>query len=262
MAPARANEKLASYAHALVSNARDQGIAPRDPAGRRRARSRAASVNSKGEDASSGYGDQANAATAAVGQLLSRGKAAISALQPPQPSRPARPALSHRASSRPYPTTAMATSLPSPGNSPDDSPAETPPPSVELSSIVPDETRPPTVLLSRQNLGSFFQSTRAPKKLTTATRFTGDLEPLTDRYGFICMTVSDHADTRRHSTRQYAQGCKPSGNSSPNFPHWTRTGDSYPSASATETKGARTKQATKVCSSAALIFARPHRRLL
>jgi hypothetical protein len=86
----------------------------------------------------------------------------------------------------------MAQSLPSPDHSPGTgSPsADTPPPSVELSSIVPDETRPPTVLLSRQNLGSFFQSTRT--KLTTATRFTSDQPPLTDRYGFICELSREH----------------------------------------------------------------------
>lgn len=70
-------------------------------------------------------------------------------------------------------------------HSPVEAPArDTPPPSVELASIVPDESRPPTVLLSRQNLGSFFQSTRS-NKLPTATRFEGDQPPLTDRYGFI-----------------------------------------------------------------------------
>ena len=72
---------------------------------------------------------------------------------------------------------------------------ELPPPSVELSSIVPDETRPPTVLLSRRNLGSFFQSSKnvnalvqgaTASKLVTASRFKSDEPPLTDRYGFIC----------------------------------------------------------------------------
>ena len=64
-----------------------------------------------------------------------------------------------------------------------------PPPSVELSSIVPDEARPPTVLLSRQNLGSFFMSSKVGRgRLSTASRFknNGDEPPLTDRYGFIC----------------------------------------------------------------------------
>lgn len=63
----------------------------------------------------------------------------------------------------------------------------TPLPSVELSSIVPDESRPPTVLLSRENLGSFFQSNRVNRaKMVTASRFESDEPPLTDRYGFIC----------------------------------------------------------------------------
>lgn len=188
--------QVAALAHALVSSARDQGIVPRDPPGRARARSRAASVGSQqaptgqaapGTEPAHGYGDQALAATVAVGRtLLKHGKAAIEGLGD-APARPtSRPALLHRASSRPFPTTAMAQALPSPGHSPGTlSPsADTPPPSVELSSIVPDESRPPTVLLSRQNLGSFFQSSRA--KLTTATRFTSDQPPLTDRYGFIC----------------------------------------------------------------------------
>ena len=64
---------------------------------------------------------------------------------------------------------------------------ETPLPSVELSSIVPDEVRPPTVLLSRRNLGNFFQSSKSvPTRLSTASRFKSDEPPLTDRYGFIC----------------------------------------------------------------------------
>ncbi|BEI79922.1 hypothetical protein CcaverHIS002_0104510 [Cutaneotrichosporon cavernicola] len=178
---------VASLAHTLVSGARDAGIMSRDPPGRARARSRAASVGSQQASTSTadahGYGDHAIAATVAVGRtLLKHGKAAIDGLG--EPARP-RPALLHRASSRPFPTTAMAQALPSPDHSPNTtSPsADTPPPSVELSSIVPDETRPPTVLLSRQNLGSFFQSSRT--KLTTATRFTSDQPPLTDRYGFI-----------------------------------------------------------------------------
>lgn len=63
----------------------------------------------------------------------------------------------------------------------------TPPPSVELAAIVAEENRPPTVLLSRQNLGSFFQSNQINKaKLVTASRFRNSEPPLTDRYGFIC----------------------------------------------------------------------------
>ncbi|CAK9779640.1 TBC-domain-containing protein [Cutaneotrichosporon oleaginosum] len=179
---------VASLAHALVSGARDAGIMSRDPPSRTRARSRAASVGSQQAPTvdQHGYGDQALAATVAVGRtLLKHGKAAIDGLGDTRDRPAPRPALLHRASSRPFPTTAMAQALPSLDHSPGTgSPsAETPPPSVELSSIVPDETRPPTVLLSRQNLGSFFQSSRT--KLTTATRFTSDQPPLTDRYGFI-----------------------------------------------------------------------------
>lgn len=91
---------------------------------------------------------------------------------------PKRPALLNKQSTR-APTTAVTPS--SETNGP------LPPPSVELASIVPDESRPPTVLLSRQNLGSFFTSSRkGTPKLSTATRFTSDQPPLTDRYGFIC----------------------------------------------------------------------------
>ncbi|GMK58448.1 hypothetical protein CspeluHIS016_0504800 [Cutaneotrichosporon spelunceum] len=179
---------VASLAHTLVSGARDAGIVSRDPPGRARTRSRAASVGSQQAPSSAsdahGYGDHALAATVAVGRtLIKHGKAAIDGLG--EPTRP-RPALLHHASSsRPFPSTGMAQALPSPNHSPNSaSPsAETPALSVELSSIVPDETKPPTVLLSRQNLGSFFQSSRT--KLTTATRFTSDQPPLTDRYGFI-----------------------------------------------------------------------------
>lgn len=187
-------------------------MVPRDPptAKRERARSRAASVTSQQAAAAvepatasamatslgsasaierrdptgAGYSDQAIAATVAVGRtLLSRGKAAISG-KVDEPM--ARPALVNRATSRPFPTTAMAPALQSPGEPGFPLHTDTPPPSVELGTIVPDEARPPTVLLSRQNLASFFQSSRvgAPK-LATATRFTSDQPPLTDRYGFI-----------------------------------------------------------------------------
>lgn len=74
-------------------------------------------------------------------------------------------------------------SHPSSHSSTDDGPAL---PSVEMASIVPDENRPPTVLLSRRQLGSFFQSSKSVPTLRTATRFSGTEPPLTDRYGFIC----------------------------------------------------------------------------
>lgn len=65
----------------------------------------------------------------------------------------------------------------------------TPLPSVEMASIVADEYQPPTVMLSRQNLGSFFQTNKSGK-LHTATRFQGSDPPLTDRYGFICEWIA------------------------------------------------------------------------
>ncbi|TXT10778.1 hypothetical protein VHUM_02283 [Vanrija humicola] len=185
-----ASSSIARLAHTLVSNARDAHVVPREPptAKREHARSRAASVASQQAAAASGtgYSDQAIAATVAVGRtLLSRSKAAISGgskVEEPM----ARPTLVHRATSRPFPTTAMAPALQGSGELGLPAHSDTPPPSVELGTIVPDEDRPPTVLLSRQNLASFFQSSRvgAPK-LATATRFTSDQPPLTDRYGFI-----------------------------------------------------------------------------
>jgi hypothetical protein len=63
---------------------------------------------------------------------------------------------------------------------------DSPLPSVEMGSMSMDESRPPTVVLSRQNLGGFFQVGKG--KLITASRFVGDEPPLTDRYGFICQS--------------------------------------------------------------------------
>lgn len=208
-----------------MSNARDQGITTRDPPGRRRsaARSRATSIISQEPSISSdtgsgtparetrpsgyGYGDQALAATASLGRtLFSSVSGATATVRGKSSSFPsstnpnnsdgndtARPSLLSRvSSSRPYPTTAIAISTsglynpisysPSPPNTDGD-----PPPSVELASIVPDESRPPTVLLSRQNIGTFFQSHKH-RQLQTASRFKSDDPPLTDRYGFICQS--------------------------------------------------------------------------
>lgn len=148
----------------------------KEPPGRQRARSRAASVSSQvppvlNEPDSS---DVVAGAVAAGRNFISRSKAAMGM---DDAKAPKRPALLTKQSSR-APTTAVT---PTEVNGP------LPPPSVELASIVPDESRPPTVLLSRQNLGSFFTSSRkGTPKLSTATRFTSDQPPLTDRYGFIC----------------------------------------------------------------------------
>lgn len=160
----------------LVSNARDEGISVKEPPGRQRARSRAASVSSGPPILNEPEGgDVVSGAVAAGRSFISRSKAAMGM---DDPKAPKRPALLNRPSSR-TPTTAVTPS--SEVNGP------LPPPSVELASIVPDESRPPTVLLSRQNLGSFFTSSRkGTPKLSTATRFTSDQPPLTDRYGFIC----------------------------------------------------------------------------
>ncbi|WVQ99801.1 hypothetical protein IAU59_006943 [Kwoniella sp. CBS 9459] len=201
------NSLIAYLAHSLVSNARDEGIVARDPLTDRRrsrdlSRSRAASIvsqdaispdlntSSRDRMPPSGYGDQALAATASLGRTLlssvssatMRGTRAITSLN--EETRPA--LLSRASSSRGFPTTAVsAPILPGQSGSSATSPTEERPlPSVELSSIVPDESRPPTVVLSRQNLGSFFQNTKG-NKLHTASRFESAEEPLTDRYGFI-----------------------------------------------------------------------------
>ena len=202
---------IACLAHSLVSTARDNEIAIHEPPGRRRAntsslpRSRAASVVSAEsrradnlEDGNKGYSDSARSATAAIGRsLLStvsnatmRAKAYSVGIEDEPAS--LRPALLNRASSsRAFPTTAVSGGTFNQHKTPDLShgDAETMPlPSVELSSIVADENRPPTVLLSRQQLGSFFQSSKAVPTLRTASRFKSTEAPLTDRYGFICMS--------------------------------------------------------------------------
>ncbi|WWC90928.1 uncharacterized protein L201_005866 [Kwoniella dendrophila CBS 6074] len=198
------NSLIAYLAHSLVSNARDENIVARDAMSDRRrsrefSRSRAASLASQypvslngdrpRENKGSGYGDQALAATASLGRtLLSsvsnatiRGTKAITNIgDEPRPS-----LLSRTSSSRAFPTTAISapSAVGQSGSSATSPTEERPLPSVELSSIVPDDIRPPTVTLSRQNLGSFFQATKT--KLATASRFESDDEPLTDRYGFI-----------------------------------------------------------------------------
>ncbi|WWC71777.1 uncharacterized protein I206_105736 [Kwoniella pini CBS 10737] len=197
------NSLIAYLAHSLVETARDDGIIARDAVSDRRrskdlSRSRAASTGSQypasdldksRETRSSGYGDQALAATASLGRsLLSsvsnatiRGTKAISSItDDPRPA-----LISRSSSSRAFPTTAVSApaAIGQSGSSATSPTEERPLPSVELSSIVPDDIRPPTVTLSRQNLGSFFQT--AKSKLATASRFESEEEPLTDRYGFI-----------------------------------------------------------------------------
>ncbi|WWC93558.1 hypothetical protein V866_000393 [Kwoniella sp. B9012] len=197
------NSLVAYLAHSLISNARDDGIVARDAVSDRRrsrdiSRSRATSVGSQypsvdqdktREGKGAGFGDQALAATASLGRtLLSsvsnatiRGTRAISNItDEPRPS-----LLQRTSSSRAFPTTAISapSAVGQSGSSATSPTEERPLPSVELSSIVPDDIRPPTVTLSRQNLGSFFQNTKT--KIATASRFESEDEPLTDRYGFI-----------------------------------------------------------------------------
>ena len=217
-----ASTSLVAYlANALVSNARDEGILAKDPPGHRRgstiSRSRAASTASGeqiGTESDSGsasrgqsgrrdgqvglgYSDQAFAATASLGRsLLStvsnatiRAKGHTPASTDDRPT--IRPRLLNRvSSSRTNATTALtaAPATPQVSHSSSHSGSDDDPtlPSVEMASIVPDEHRPPTVLLSRRQLGSFFQSSRSVPTLRTATRFSGSEPPLTDRYGFIC----------------------------------------------------------------------------
>ncbi|WVQ84107.1 hypothetical protein IAT38_006252 [Cryptococcus sp. DSM 104549] len=153
-------------------------------------------------DGARGYGDTALAATASLGRSLLSSmtnatmRGSKSASSPVAGSNSgagddSRPSLLSRvSSSRGFPTTAISPppSLSQPATSAHNAHAQdgAPLPSVELSSIVPDESRPPTVLLSRQNLGSFFQSSKIGRgKMTTASRFEGAEPPLTDRYGFI-----------------------------------------------------------------------------
>lgn len=188
---------IARLSHALVTAARDQGITTKEPLGRRRSsrenRSRAVSIISQQSSLLStgsaspskepGYGD-ALVATATYGKSLLSTISTATLRGAKQmtygASTPSRPALIDRASSsKLFPTTAIAAT-----------PTTTSPtatlPSVELSSIVSEENQAPTVLLSRQNLGSFFSHGKRVTKMQTATRFNGDEPPLTDRYGFIC----------------------------------------------------------------------------
>ncbi|OCF75968.1 hypothetical protein I204_03265 [Kwoniella mangroviensis CBS 8886] len=197
------NSLIAYLAHSLISNARDDGIVARDAVTDRRrsrdfSRSRATSIGSQypavdpdktREGKGAGYGDQALAATASLGRTLIssvsnatiRGTRAISSIT--DESRPS--LLQRTSSSRAFPTTAISapSAVGQSGSSATSPTEERPLPSVELSSIVPDDIRPPTVTLSRQNLGSFFQNTKT--KIATASRFESEDEPLTDRYGFI-----------------------------------------------------------------------------
>ncbi|KIR36411.1 hypothetical protein I352_01360 [Cryptococcus deuterogattii MMRL2647] len=195
---------IARLAHSLVSNARDEGIFAKEPANRRSrdvSRSRAISLGdqehlqtdeARNKDGK-GYGESALTATASLGRTLlssvtgatirgSRSGASVAGEE-------ARPSLLSRGSSGHGFSVAAAPSSPAISHSAavGSPPSEgTPLPSVELSSIVPDESRPPTVLLSRENLGSFFQSNRVNRaKMVTASRFESDEPPLTDRYGFI-----------------------------------------------------------------------------
>lgn len=164
-------------------------------------------------------GYDALAATASIGRSIlstvshatSRGTRAISLLGGDDRSPSTRPALLARASSgRVFPTTAVATPVVTVDHSPSvlvnangygygssgaTTPYDRPLPSVEMASIVSDDNQPPTVLLSRQNLGFFFQSSKSIAgrastgergRMQTATRFMGSDPPLTDRYGFIC----------------------------------------------------------------------------
>ncbi|ODO03174.1 hypothetical protein I350_06019 [Cryptococcus amylolentus CBS 6273] len=199
-----ANSLVACLAHSLVNTARDEGIAIKEPVGRRRSRdaSRSQTVSTanhvpisvNGTDPTGDgrqYGDGALAVTASLGRsLLSsvagatmRGSKNMVGSGSDEP----RPSLRSRgSSSRGHPSAVASpavvqhTTMDSPPS------AETPLPSVELSSIVPDESRPPTVLLSRENIGSFFQANKmAKQKIATASRFRSEEPPLTDRYGFI-----------------------------------------------------------------------------
>jgi hypothetical protein len=149
------------------------------------------------DNSSKGYSDSARSATAAIGRSLfstvsnatMRAKAySVGIDDQPTPSRPA--LLNRASSSRAFPTTAVSGGTFNHHDQADDTQnsleATTRLPSVELLSIVADENRPPTVLLSRQQLGSYFQSSKAVPTLRTASRFMSSEAPLTDRYGFIC----------------------------------------------------------------------------
>ncbi|ORX38703.1 rab-GTPase-TBC domain-domain-containing protein [Kockovaella imperatae] len=199
------NSLVAYLAHSLVSNARDEGLVSKVSTERRtsKSRARATSIASQesqrsipveieppvSAESTKSYGDQARAVgrslLSSVSHATIRGTKAMSA----KTEDVARPATLARTMSRPFLGNVSSPPLvndmrPSPSStSPQD---ETPPPSVELASIIPDEARPPTVLLSRQNLGSFFRASEVGKvKLSTASRFQSSEPPLTDRYGFI-----------------------------------------------------------------------------
>jgi len=61
-------------------------------------------------------------------------------------------------------------------------------PSVELDSIEPQESRPPTLISDRTGLRRLFSTHRSASEAAKArrsSRFGGGLEPLTDKYGFI-----------------------------------------------------------------------------
>ncbi|KAL7423526.1 hypothetical protein Q5752_001106 [Cryptotrichosporon argae] len=190
---------IASLAHRLVSAARDAGIVARDPVElrRERSRSRAASLSASvrrddaipvpkpsrgdtrgGAPAWAGAADTVSATVNMGRSLLSSVSTATirAARAPPAQPHDDRPGLLSRSSSSRH----FGANSNERDDEDDD---EVPAPSVEMASILPDETRPPTVLLNRHNLGSFFQSNRA--KIVTATRFKAAEPPLTDRYGFI-----------------------------------------------------------------------------
>ncbi|ODN96372.1 hypothetical protein L198_04086 [Cryptococcus wingfieldii CBS 7118] len=199
-----ANSLVAYLAHSLVNTARDEGIAIKEPVGRRRSRdaSRSQTISTashvpvpvNGTDPTGDgrqNGDGALAVTASLGRsLLSsvagatmRGSKNMVGSGSDEP----RPSLRSRgSSSRGHPSAVASPAVVQHATMDSPPSAETPLPSVELSSIVPDESRPPTVLLSRENIGSFFQANKmAKQKIATASRFKSEEPPLTDRYGFI-----------------------------------------------------------------------------
>lgn len=195
------NSLVAYLAHNLVSNAQNEAKQIRDPPDlkrleRQRSRSRASTISKEHESdgqtrARAGFSDHALAATASLGRSL-LSTVSGGTLRPTKTSasasQTARPTPSRSATARP---SAAAVVQAGTSDSNDVSGNTTPSreiPSVELESIIPDESRPPTVVLSRNNLGSFFQSEKARAavgKMPKASRFNG-AEPLTDRYGFIC----------------------------------------------------------------------------
>ena len=202
-----AADSLTAYlAHSLVSNARDEAITVRDPLNRRKSRDqsrgRTISIGSLDQQANrseKSYGDQAlkvgRSLLSSVSNATIKGSKVMSGTD--GGSRPS--LLSRVSSGRPFPTTAMSPPIAERqagyGSSSTSPIEEVPLPSLELASIVPDESRPPTVLLSRHNLGSFFQSSKISKaKLQTASRFNSSEPPLTDRYGFICEAILHYVE--------------------------------------------------------------------